>query len=102
VMARARSPVFPDVPTFVERGFDLQFQTWGGLMVPKGTPADRRDLLARAVLKVLHGEEFTRYCREAGIEVAPMGPEEFAGFIATEYAAFGPIVKSAGLGIGAR
>ena len=42
VMAPERTPLFPDVPTFKERGYDLVFQAWGGLMLPKGTPADRR------------------------------------------------------------
>lgn len=102
VMAAERSRIFPDVPTFGERGYDLRFHAWGGLMLPNGTPADRRDRLAEAVLKVLKGEEFNRYCRDAGIEVVTMGPAEFTRFVTTEYAAFGPIVKAAEIGIGAR
>jgi tripartite-type tricarboxylate transporter receptor subunit TctC len=102
VMAPERTPLFPDVPTFRERGYDLVFQAWGGLMLPKGTPADRRDKLANALLKVVQGDVFRRFCSDAGIEVAPKGPDEFTPFLAGEFTSFGPIVKTAGLGISAR
>lgn len=99
VMAAERSPILPDAPTFAERGIDLRFQAWGGFMLPKGTPTDRRDRLATDIIKVLRGESFTKFCRDAGLEVAPMGPEEFRRFVASEYEAFGPIVKAADLGV---
>ena len=60
-----------DVP---ERGYDLVFQAWGGLMLPKGTPIDRRDKLAQALLKVIQGDVFHRFCSDAGIEVATKRP----------------------------
>jgi tripartite-type tricarboxylate transporter receptor subunit TctC len=102
VMAPERTPLFPDVPTFRERGYDLVFQAWGGLMLPKGTPVERRDMLAKALMKVVQGDVFRRFCSDAGIEVAPKGPEEFTQFLGGEYKSFGPIVKTAGLGISAR
>jgi tripartite-type tricarboxylate transporter receptor subunit TctC len=102
VMAPVRTPLFPDVPTFRERGYDLVFQAWGGLMLPKGTPIERRDKLAQALLKVVQGDVFRRFCSDAGIEVATKGPDEFGQFLAGEYTGFGPIVKTAGLGISAR
>jgi tripartite-type tricarboxylate transporter receptor subunit TctC len=40
VMAEQRIKGFENVPTFKERGLDLQIGTWRGLGVPKGTPAD--------------------------------------------------------------
>ncbi len=45
---------------------------------------------------------FRRFCSDAGIEVAPKGPDEFTQFLGGEYTGFGPIVKTAGLGISAR
>jgi tripartite-type tricarboxylate transporter receptor subunit TctC len=99
VMAAARSPILPDAPTFVERGLDLRFQAWGGFMLPKGTPIERRDRLATDIIQVLRGQAFTKFCRDAGLEVAPMGPDEFRKFVTAEYDAFGPIVKAADLGV---
>jgi tripartite-type tricarboxylate transporter receptor subunit TctC len=99
VMAPQRSPIMPAVPTFAERGMNLTFYAWGGLMLPKGTPRDRRDRLATAILTVLRGASFTTFCRDAGIEVAPMAPDEFRQFVTAEYAAFGPIVRAADLGV---
>jgi tripartite-type tricarboxylate transporter receptor subunit TctC len=102
VMAPVRTPLFPEVPTFRERGYDLVFQAWGGLMLPRGTPIERRDRLAQALLKVIQGDVFQRFCSDAGLEVATKGPDEFSQFLAGEYKGFGPIVKTAGLGISAR
>lgn len=99
VMAPERSPIMKDVPTFLERGLDLRFQAWGGLMLPKGTPADRRDRLAEAIIGTLRGPAFTKFCADAGIEVVPMGPKEFSAYVKSEYAAFGPIVRAADLGV---
>lgn len=99
VMASQRSPILPDVPTFLERGYDLRFQAWGGLMLPKGTPADRRDRLAAAIIDSVRGPAFTKFCADAGIEVVPMGPKDFTAYVQSEYAAFGPIVRDADLGV---
>src|SRR3546814_10763197 len=38
VMAPQRLKSFPDVPTFKERGIDLELGTWRALAAPKGTP----------------------------------------------------------------
>ena len=35
-----RSPLFPDVPTLSEQGFDLNFRNWLALYLPAGTPAE--------------------------------------------------------------
>ena len=60
-----------------------------------------RDKLAEALLKVIQGDVFQRFCADAGLEVATKGPDEFGQFLAAEYTQFGPIVKTAGLGISA-
>jgi tripartite-type tricarboxylate transporter receptor subunit TctC len=99
VMAPKRSPLVPEVPTFAERGLDLRFQAWGGFMLPKGTPRDRRARLAAALLSVIRGAAFKDFCRSAGLEVAPLGPAEFRRFVIAEHDAFGPIVRAAGLGV---
>ena len=39
-----RDPLFPDVPTFKERGIDLVFRVWRCLVAPTNTP---REIIAR-------------------------------------------------------
>lgn len=39
VTGPARAPLFPDIPTAIEQGWpDLRVTSWGGLVVPAGTP----------------------------------------------------------------
>ena len=36
---QTRAHLFPDIPTMVEQGFDLVFESWQGLLAPRGTLA---------------------------------------------------------------
>src|ERR1700731_4734332 len=38
VLGSARDPVFQDVPTAAELGYDVRLDMWRGIAVPKGTP----------------------------------------------------------------
>lgn len=61
VMAKQRLKDFPDVPTFSERGIDLQLGTWRALAVPKGTPSEvtaRLKALAQKVSQQMTYQEF--------------------------------------------
>ena len=46
VAAEERLDVLPDVPTFTELGYDIVGGTFRGVAAPKGTPADRIEMLA--------------------------------------------------------
>ena len=56
VMAPARSPFLPDVPTFKEQGFDQDWSVSRGIVAPNGLPADRLKALAAALESTLTGE----------------------------------------------
>lgn len=40
LLEAARNPALPGVPTFTEQGFALVSAGWGGIVAPKGTPAE--------------------------------------------------------------
>jgi len=46
VAAEERLNVLPDTPTFRELGYDIVGATYRGVAAPKGTPAERIDMLA--------------------------------------------------------
>jgi tripartite-type tricarboxylate transporter receptor subunit TctC len=52
VMAAQRLKDFPDVPTYRERGIDLELGTWRALAAPKGTPPEIVARLKQLVEKV--------------------------------------------------
>src|SRR5690606_3362179 len=50
VTSEDRHPLLPDVPTMVESGFDdFVVTAWYGLQVPRGTPQENIDKLAKAI-----------------------------------------------------
>lgn len=97
VMGDERSSIFPDVPTFRERGLDLHFEAWGGFMTPRGVPADRLARLERSILTAFQAPAFLAYCRTAGIDVAILDADAFRRFVAAESDRFARIVREEGL-----
>jgi putative tricarboxylic transport membrane protein len=49
VTARERLAEFPDVPTFVEQGADMEFVNWRGFFGAPGLPADQRAAYVEAL-----------------------------------------------------
>ena len=92
-----RNPLFPDVPTAKELGFDAVLDLFRGLSVPKGTPSAVMEKLADAMAKAARSDAFMDLAKKKGFTVAPTGHKEFAAFLADEDAKVQAIFKSAGL-----
>jgi len=92
-----RIAAYPDLPTLVELGYNVQVRDWLGVVAPAGTP---KDLIAR-----LHGEiakatatpDAKRRFEALGMEVADMGPEEFGAHIRSELQKWSKVVRDAGI-----
>ncbi len=98
LMSDERSPLIPDVPTMREAGIDnMVMQTWIGLLAPADTPRPIIDKLNREIRAILDGEEARAQLREAGMDVAPTSPEQFAQIISQELALHAELVKASGL-----
>ena len=92
-----RNPLFPDVPTAKELGYNAVLDLFRGLSVPKGTPDAIKDTLADAMAKAAKSEAFMSLAKKKGFTVAPMGHKEFSAFLAVEDGKVKAIFKSAGL-----
>lgn len=98
IMGEQRSALIPDVPTMREAGIDnMVFQTWIGLLAPARTPRPLVNQLNRQVHAILASDEVRAQLREAGMDVAPTTPEQFATTIADESRLHADLVKAAGL-----
>lgn len=77
VSANKRVSVMPDVPTFKELGINnLTLENVFSVMVPKGTPSDRIEVLASALRKVQQKPAFGKSVGTYGFEVSEIpGPE---------------------------
>ena len=98
VVGQRRIPEFPELPTTSEAGLaDFGFRAWFGIVAPAAVPA--------TIIMTLN-EEFNRILRlpdvrdrldkMGGIEISGGTPEQFAGLIRDETAAWGKVVRQTG------
>lgn len=82
VIAQARLPALPRVPTYGDESLALVKPTWFGIVAPAGVPADTVARLHEAIASLLHDKDWReRFMREDSYEVSGDGPQEFARFL---------------------
>jgi tripartite-type tricarboxylate transporter receptor subunit TctC len=83
----------PELPTFKEQGFDVVSYSWFGLLVPAGTPADRIELLSKAVAKAVASPEYQQKTKEGGNIPASSTPPQMKEFMRQDFATWEAILK---------
>lgn len=92
-----RSPLLPDVPTFIESGYaDFDVQSWFGLAAPAGTPAAVITKLNAELAKVLALPEVKKRLAEMGATPAGGSPADMRKFAAAEIKRWNAVVKASG------
>lgn len=92
-----RSPLLPDVPTFIESGYaDFDVQSWFGLAAPAGTPAAIVTKLNAELAKVLALPEVKKRLAEMGATPAGGTPADMRKFAAAEIKRWNAVVKASG------
>ena len=98
VIANARSPLFPSVPTIAEATGDVLPQSWFGLFAPAGTPKPIVNKLAAEVAAITAEPTFhQKVYVDRAVERAVDTPEAFARFILQDRATAARIVKESGV-----
>jgi tripartite-type tricarboxylate transporter receptor subunit TctC len=99
VMSKARSPLFPDVPTLAEaRNGESYPSTWFGLFAPAGTPKPIIARLASEVTRIVEERDFRqRMFIDRAVEPADARLDDFARFIREERKVAERIVGESGL-----
>ncbi len=92
-----RVPVFPDVPTAGEQGYDVDMVMWRGLAAPKGTPKDVIARLENAAAKVVASPRFKELSAKLGFEPAFLPASEFGRLIAKDDASIATLMGQLGL-----
>jgi putative tricarboxylic transport membrane protein len=94
LMAEARLPEFPEVPTFREQGVDWALAAWRGLALPRAAPGEAVEKIAASLARISRSEEFQGWMRESGYNLALEGPAEFAATIERTDRELGAILTS--------
>ncbi len=91
-----RSPVVPNVPTFVEQGVSgVAVTSWYGLIAPGGTPPAVVAQLARDAAEILGTPAVQRQMAELGMVTATSSPAEFVDHVRNEARAWRDTIQSA-------
>ncbi len=98
VNAKARSPLFPEVPTLDEVRPGEQYPpTWFGMFAPSGVPRPIVEKVARDVTRIMAEPAFRkRIYTDRAVEPAGEALEDFASFIRSERKVAERIVKDSG------
>lgn len=96
VTTAQRSSVMPDVPTVAGTLPGFEIDTWWGLVVPAGVPADTVTKLNAAFTEALRSAEVKSRFATLMAEPAPSTPEAFGTFMNSERAKYERMVKLSG------
>ncbi len=75
-----RIAAMPDVPTFKELGYDIEFYIWAGAFAPKGTPEPIMKKLRDTMKQVVQEAEFKDAMAKLETPIAYMDAPEFQKF----------------------
>lgn len=95
--ADQRVPGFDNVPTAKELGVPVRGSVWGGLVAPKGLPADIRSRLEAACKASTATANYTDRATKANSPLVWRTGEEFRRFAMDEFARFKKVVAESGL-----
>ena len=94
VILPQRAGSFPDVPTFKELGIkDMEFNSWAGLLAPKGTPKEIVTALAQNVEKAKQMPDVVAKLKQYDYVMANSTPEAFGKEIQAETDRWKQVVK---------
>lgn len=96
VTTAQRTQVMPDVPTVAETLPGFEIDTWWGLVVPAGTPAERINQLNAAFTQALNTPAVRERFATLMAEPAPTTPQAFGEFMNRERAKYERMVRLSG------
>jgi tripartite-type tricarboxylate transporter receptor subunit TctC len=98
VMAPARNPQFPNVPTLNEAlGINYSVGAWRGMAAPLNTPPAIAQALTAALQKVWNSDDFKTFMNARGFGMTYQDQKGFAAFMAEGDKAMGSAMNAAGL-----
>src|SRR5437773_2751098 len=75
-----RVAALPEVPTFKELGYDIEFYIWAGLFAPRGTPAPVMKTIRESVKQAVNTAEFKSAMEKIETPIAYLDAPEFQKF----------------------
>jgi tripartite-type tricarboxylate transporter receptor subunit TctC len=97
VFSPNRSPLFPDVPTTKEAGYEVYLDFWRGIGVPKGTPPEVKAVLVDAFRKSMENQECKSFMDQQGLIRVYLEPKEAGPWLKNQNEFFKNIATKLGI-----
>jgi tripartite-type tricarboxylate transporter receptor subunit TctC len=98
VPTKTRSPIFPDAPTLIEAGTNVELAWLSGVYAPAGTPRAIVTRLNDEIGRIMRSPEAKVQLDAMASEATPpMTPEQFAAHQQSARDRFGAVVREAGI-----
>lgn len=95
---RSPTPSLSKLPTVAESGVPkYAAESWYGLFVPAGTPADVIAKINQAAKKAAQSETFKKRVEKEGLVISAGSPEEFGKYVLAEEVKWKKIIKDANI-----
>src|SRR5690349_21203972 len=91
-----RHESFPDVPTFKELGYDIEYLIWAGMFAPKGTPEPVMKVLRDTARKAVEDPEFKTMMTKVNSPISYLDAPEFQKFWMADAKRLAAVVKAIG------
>ncbi len=91
-----RHEAYPQIPTFKELGYDIEYYIWAGMFAPKGTPEPVMKVLREAVRKTVEDADFKKTMANVNSLIQYMDAPEFAKYFEADGKRLAALVKIVG------
>jgi tripartite-type tricarboxylate transporter receptor subunit TctC len=93
-LGKQRSALYPDVPSAGEYGYPIGDPAYGGLIAPRGTPAEVLRTLESACAKAAQSEQWKAVLKRTGSPGPYLGSADYAKRLREDSNAKGELVRS--------
>ena len=97
VSTAERLPDWPDLPTFKEKGLDLEASIWFALSGPRGMPPELVKTINETIIAGMKEPKMAERMQKDGLIMQYLSPAELDQFIGRETKVWVPVLKDAGL-----
>jgi tripartite-type tricarboxylate transporter receptor subunit TctC len=97
IMGSKKMEIYGDAPLLTEKGINVQYDVYAGMLAPKGLPEEIVNALYDMFKGALEDPEVLAQFKQMGIQPDVIGPDEFQQEITNTYLAAGEVMKQIGL-----
>ncbi len=99
IIARARHPKLPDLPTIAEAGIPgFSYDAWFGVLAPSATPRPVVERMARDIAAIIGEADVKASLERQGLQPIVVGPETFDRMLREDTVRYSQLFRDIGIG----